>query len=188
MAGDLPTAESGELFRMKTTPRLLGVLLIAGFASSCTTIGERGGGTVEVNFQAPDQFTDLNSTSSAARGADEAYLQELREYVERIGASRIPAGHTLALTITDVDMAGRFEPEQGPDLNDVRIIRSVYPPRIDLTYRLTGPSGAVVSEGQRQLRNMAFDWTASPQDRNNPLRHEKELLDDFLGDIAREVR
>ena len=174
---------------MKTLPALLLVSLV-GLATSCTSVGTNsgGGGTVEVNFQSPEQFTDMSRNYSALRGADEGYLSEMRQYIERTASSRIPAGYTLNVTVTDVDMAGQFEPERGAEFTDVRRIRATYPPRIDLTYRLTDANGAMVSEGERQLRDQAFEWKLSPIDRQDPLRHEKALLDDFLRNIANEVR
>ena len=143
---------------------------------------------MEVNFQSPEEFTDMNRSYSSLKEADRGYLSELQRHIEQRGASRIPAGHTLAVTITDVDMAGQFEPERGAQFTDVRMVRSIYPPRIDLNYRLTDQNGAVVSEGERQLRNQSFEWTASPVDQHDPLRYEKALIDDFLRDVASEVR
>jgi len=186
MMRGLRERDSVHCCRMKTLG-WIAVLLAAVGACSCASVQEGDGATVEVNYQAPEQFTDMSMTYPG-HGADEGYLQELRRHIERAAARQIPAGYTLALTITDVDMAGDFEPHRGPNLTDVRIIKRIYPPRINLTYRLTDPSGAVRSEGERQLRNPAFDWNVSPIDREDSLRHEKALLDDFLRDLAKEVR
>jgi hypothetical protein len=162
---------------------VVSVLLFA----SCATDAGKGGGTVQVNFQDPEHFTDMRRTFPG-QGADEGYLNELRDYIQRIGSARLPAGDTLTVTITDVDMAGEFEPQRGPQFNDVRIVKSIYPPRINLTYRLTDTTGAVRSEGERQLRDQAFEWTGSPIMRDEPLRYEKALLDRFLSDVARAAR
>ena len=173
---------------MKTLPALL-VVLVAGLLTSCaSTGGGAGGGIVEVNYKSPETFTDMGRTDMASRGADEGYLVELRDYIQRTGKNRLPAGSTLAVTITDVDMAGRFEPERGPQLNDVRMVRAIYPPRIQLSYRLTDVAGVVRSEGERQLTDTAFEYKLSPIDRNDPLRHEKALMDDFLRNVASEVK
>jgi hypothetical protein len=167
----------------------LALVLLAGFAAACTNLGSGGGGgTVEVNYQSPEQFTDMGRMYSSARGADEGYLEELRQHITRTGSARLPAGYTLSVTITDVDMAGQFEPERGPRFTDVRMVRAIYPPRIHLTYRLTDSNGAVRSEGERRLSDQSFDWKVSPIDRDDPLRHEKALIDDFISDIAREAR
>ena len=142
---------------------------------------------MEVNFQSPEEFTDMNRTYSALKGADRGYLSELQRYIEQRGANRIPAGQTLAVTITDVDMAGQFEPERGAQFIDIRMVRTIYPPRIDLNYKLTDQNGAVISEGERKLRNQSFDWTVSPVDQHDSLRYEKALIDDFLRSIANEI-
>ena len=55
--------------------------------------------------------------------------------------------------MTDVDVAGEFEPWRGPQFDRVRIMREIYPPRIDLEFRLTDYRGAVVREGRRRLRD-----------------------------------
>lgn len=114
-------------------------------------------------------------------------MSELRQYIERTGAARLPAGHTLSVRITDVDMAGQFEPERGSQFMDVRIVKTIYPPRITLNYRLTDSTGAVVSEGDRRLTNQSFEYNASPITRDD-LRYEKGLIDDFLSEIAKETR
>jgi hypothetical protein len=162
--------------------------LLAGLAVSCANVGNGGGGTVEVNFQSPERFTDMSRTYPPSRGADEGYLSELRQYIERTGANRIPAGYKIAVTITDVDMAGQFEPERGPEFTDVRVVKTIYPPRITLNYRLTDATGAVRSEGDRRLTDQSFEYSTTPITRDDPLRYEKELMDTFLSDMAKEAR
>lgn len=171
---------------MKTTLRVTGWLAVAALGCSCAMVdGNRGGGSLQVSFENPAKFTDMSRVYPSNGGADEGYLEELRDYLQRAGAARIPAGHTLALTITDVDMAGEFEPHRGPKFSDVRIVRSIYAPRITLRYRLTDAAGAVLTEGDRVLSNPTFDWTALHINRDDPLRYEKDLLDEFVSEIAR---
>lgn len=173
---------------MKTSYDRL-VIFAALFAASCATPGGNGGGgTVQVTYQAPEQFTDMGRNYSSARGADPGYLDELQRFVQDTGAHMIPAGWTLAVTISDVDMAGRFEPERGPNFQDVRMVRAIYPPRIRLTYRLTDPSGAVRSQGERRLTDLNFEMSLTPIDRDDPLRYEKELMRRFLSEMAGQTR
>ena len=165
---------------------------MAALLSSCTTDttgGNSGGGgaLVEVNYESPERFTDMSRSFGSPRGADAGYLDELRNHLQTAAADRLPAGYTLSVTITDVDMAGDFEPQRGAEFSDVRIVKSIYPPRIDLRYRLTGPDGVVRSEGDRRLRNTSFDLTIRSLNREDPLRHEKALIDDFLSDLRGEI-
>ena len=79
------------------------------------------------------------------------------------------------MSITDIDRAGAFEPWRGR--GDVRIVRDVYPPRVDLGFTLTGADGAVIKRGERKLRDLALVGRATASG-SDPLRYEKALLDD----------
>ena len=92
----------------------------------------------------------------------------------------VPAGCKLAITFTDIDLAGDFEPWHGPRTDDIRIVRDLYPPRLALTFRVTDADGRVVQEGRRELRDLAFLFKLPSVFRDDPLRHEKALLDDWL--------
>jgi len=82
-----------------------------------------------------------------------------------------------------VDLAGEFEPSQ-PASRELRIVKEIYPPRIDLRFRLTRSDGSVVKEGSRNLRDTAFLGNASGSN-TDPLRHEKAMIDRWLGEEFR---
>ena len=74
-------------------------------------------------------------------------------------------------------MAGEFEPwRRGAR---VRVVRDIYPPRIDLNFVLLDAQGAVRMRGERKLRDSAFQFGASPL-QSDPLRYEKNLIDAWL--------
>jgi hypothetical protein len=75
-------------------------------------------------------------------------------------------------------MAGEFEAWR-PPAGEARIVKDIYPPRIDLAFRLAGDDGKVIKEGERRLRDPAFLAGANryPDD---PLRYEKALIDRWL--------
>lgn len=133
---------------------------------------------VLVSYVHPEKFTDVGNSAYPDNRMRADYLEQLRRHLVRRAASRIPPEQTLTVSITDVDMAGQFEPWRSR-LYDARIIRGVYPPRIDLRFTLAAADGHVVREGSRQLRNPAFQMDAS-NFRDDPLRYEKTLLDDWL--------
>ena len=41
----------------------------------------------------------------------------------------VPEGDKLTITFTDIDLAGDFEPWRGPQWDEVRIVKAIYPPR-----------------------------------------------------------
>jgi hypothetical protein len=141
---------------------------------------------VEVNFIEPERFTDLRSTYSY-KGADEGYMNELRRHLVRTASERLPQGYRLQVNITDVDMAGDFEPHRGATFMDTRIVREIYPPRIRLNYQLMDAAGNVVTEGEQRLQDLGFTHQIDPINRSDPLRHEKRLLSDWVRQLNRNI-
>jgi len=171
---------------MKITPLFVGA--IASFAAIGSVIAadavHKAGRQIEVTFASPEKYTDVRDGYTPTDVGRQGILDQIRDYMKVQGQNYVPAGQTLSVTFTDIDLAGDFEPWRGGTNNmDIRVIKDVYPPRIDLTFRLTGPDGAVIKEGKRQLRNLAFmaDYAINPRD---TLRYEKKLLEDwFKNDI-----
>ena len=93
------------------------------------------------------------------------------------GGARV---RNVSFRITDVDRAGDYEPWHGVQHQDVRIIRDIYPPRMTLQVRHFDASGALVSEGERKLSDMAFLIGPTPLNDSDPLRYEKRMIDSWL--------
>lgn len=155
---------------------LLGVLSagLALAAAETKTIAR-----AEVLFFEPQKFTDVKDSSMG--DADRTtYLEQIRDHLLEQAKYHVPEGHKLSVTFTDIDMAGDFEPWRGPRWDDIRIVKDIYPPRMVLTFRLTDAQGNVVKEGKRELRDLAFMMKISMTFRDDPVRHEKALLDDWI--------
>ena len=134
-------------------------------------------GTIAVTFENPEKFTDLKMDRMPRERERQSLLAELRETLEREAPRRLPAGTRLEVTITDVDMAGEFEPQHGVNLANVRIVRDMYPARINLSFRLSDASGKTLKEGTRKL--VSSFTTAEPM-RTDHLKREKDLLEEWL--------
>jgi hypothetical protein len=162
---------------MKTRYALT-VLLAAAAIAGLRAADEKAAPRTEVVFSDPDKFTDA---SDGPRGTDirrDANLAELRDYLVERAERYVPAGDKLTVTVTDVDLAGEVEPWH-TRAQDVRIIRDIYAPKIDLTFRLTDASGAVVKEGKRHLTDPTFTMNINPNP-SEPRVYERRLLDDWL--------
>ena len=134
----------------------------------------------EVVFFEPEKFTDVHDSNGGdSERARNELLGELREYIVKQANRLMVSGQVLKITVTDVDLAGEFEPWRTAGGTDVRIVREIYPPRITLAFRLTGGDGAILAQGDRTLGDMNFMQRLSIQ-MDDPRRHEKALLDDWL--------
>ncbi|HEX4781942.1 MAG TPA: DUF3016 domain-containing protein [Usitatibacter sp.] len=133
--------------------------------------------TAQVEFVKPESFTDAGRRN--ARVDRESNLEAIRRHLVREAAKRLPAGEALSISITDVDLAGAYEPWQRYS-NEIRVVKDIYPPRIDLRFRLARADGSVVKEGERSLRDPGFLMgDTSHQDDN--LKYEKAMLDQWMG-------
>jgi len=164
---------------MKSSPllRLLGAACLA--LASAMAWAATPPDNVSVHYKDPRHFTEAKrSFGMHVVGADD-YLKPLKAYIAQRASRILAPGQRLDIEVTDVVRAGAYEPWRGPDFNDVRIIKDIYPPRIDLNFTLYGADGKVLRQGQRKLRNAAFLSNSSPADQGS-LRYEKSLIDLWL--------
>jgi hypothetical protein len=106
-------------------------------------------------------------------------LGELKQHLVTHGAKYLAKGERLQITVTDVDLAGDFEPWRGINFQDIRIVKDIYPPRVDLEFKLLDAEGKVISEGKRQLRDLGY-LMGMAMPTSDPLRYDKEMLNDWL--------
>jgi len=91
----------------------------------------------------------------------------------------LPPGEQLQVTIDDVKLAGAFEPWRSPDAQDIRFLKDIYPPRMDLHYKLIDADGRVIREGTGKLRDMAYLQHTTPTS-TDQLRYDKRMIDDWM--------
>lgn len=134
---------------------------------------------VQITFDHSEKFTDIRDGFTSTKKGEQAYLDQIEDYVRKQAAKYLPEGHTLAITFTNIDLAGEFEPWGKAGMDDVRIVKGIYPPRIDLSFKVTDAAGATINEGERELRDLNFmmNLRINNEDR---LRYEKTLLDDWM--------
>lgn len=164
---------------MKTTRLLLAALGVFATGALSAADAPKATSRVEVVFVQPENFTDAKTEAyNSDRGRAEI-LAELKSYLERRAPSYVPEGQTLTVRITDIDLAGDFEPWQGPQFDDIRILKDIYSPSMKLEFTLIGADGKVISEGKRTLRDMGYLMrTVLPS--SDGLRYDKEMLGDWL--------
>jgi hypothetical protein len=158
---------------MKIVTTLLVALALCLAASGAPAQDSR----VSVVFAQTEQYTDFRSSCVSTHADTRALMGELERFLQ--AAARLPDGQRLEITVTNVDLAGEIETWRGPGRCDLRVVKDVYPPRIDLRFRLIGADGAPVREGTRRLRDSNYLVNAAPVTADH-LRHEKALLLDWL--------
>ena len=164
---------------MKTKILLVAVFVLAASGGASGADGVRPASRVEVIFVEPEKFTDLKDERSDSGRARDHLMAEIRGEIEKVALRYVAEGQHLEIKVTDVDLAGEFEPWLGSQFDDIRIMRDVYAPRMELEFRLTGADGKVISEGKRKLRQLAY-MMSSGSPSWDPLRYDKEMLRDWM--------
>jgi hypothetical protein len=134
---------------------------------------------IDVSFVSPENFTDFKDSSMNTDKGREYLTSEFTKHIKKVAREYLAANTRLEIKFNDINLAGEYEPQRGPNFNDVRIMKQIYPPRAVLEFRLLGADGKVIAEGSRRLIDMNFQSNSTPFD-NDPLRYDKAMLTDWL--------
>ena len=137
-------------------------------------------GPVAVRWEDPAQFTELRYSRNRFEARRGDWVNEIAAYLRTRAQTKLAPGERLDIDITDIKRAGDYEPWHSPSMQDTRVVRDLYPPRIDLTFKRTDADGKVVAEGERRLRNLSFMMDSRMLNDSDPLRYEKALIDRWL--------
>jgi hypothetical protein len=154
-------------------PRTFAILAAASLAGAPAYAAH-----ATVEFVKPESFTDAGR--HYAGGELDDNLRRLAKHITAEAAKRLPAGQSLDVWVTDVDLAGYYDPRQG-FAREVRVVKDIYPPRIKLRFRLSRADGSVVAEGERNLTDRNF-LTHAQRYPLDGLGYEKTMLDRWFGD------
>jgi Protein of unknown function (DUF3016) len=144
----------------------------AAFAPDDETVSR-----ISVSFVEPEKFTDARRTELAPTSA--GILRELEKFLMDAGARYVPETMKLSIRVTDIDLVGDFELFRGPQADQVRITKGLYPPHIVLEFEVMDSAATVVKSGKRDLTDINYQLrSVSP--REDYLRYEKDILRDWL--------
>ena len=167
---------------MKVRTALFTLLAASGLATPPLVLaGAAAPQSVTVSYDHPEHFTETREEKALApTRASNDYLTTLKAYIEKRGAKMLQPGQQLDVVVTDIDRAGSFEPWHGGAMREVRIIKDIYPPRINLHFKLLDADGKVIREGDRKLRDPGFLTSNTAPTSTDSLRYEKQLIDRWL--------
>jgi len=136
---------------------------------------------VQVHWNNPANFTEITHSPNRTEALRGCWMADLARYLGTHADHYLQEGQTLSISLTDIDLAGDYEPWLGPQMREVRVVRDIYPPRMALDFILRDASDQVVSQGSRVLRDPGFlQGLRNPRYANDSLRYEKKLVDRWL--------
>lgn len=167
---------------MKTTAFALPALLFAALPLRAADLPPQivyQTSRIQIDFHDPGKYTDIRDQLQPTAKGEESILRQLADAMESDAKYEVPRGDRLELTFNNIKLAGDFEPWHGPLWDQIRVVRDIYIPFFDFTYRLTDSSGRVVKQGTEHLSDMNFQWLPVIND-DDPLRYEKAILDNWM--------
>jgi hypothetical protein len=170
-----------NLFRNTAATALLALMIANAHAISEEKLPAR----VHVAWAPTAQLTEVKD-NQMNRGwmRPEEWMKSLSDHLRMRADRLLPPGEQLQVRINDIKLAGSYEPWHRSSQQDIRFLKDIYPPRIDVHYKLLASDGSTLREGDKKLRDGAYLQRAV-NDSTDPLRYDKRLLDDWLN---RELR
>ena len=135
-------------------------------------------GPVTVTWEDPSGFSEIRQSQNRFEARRGDWVRGLARHVASEAAEVLGPGERLEVHILDIKRAGDYEP--GGHVDHVRVVRDIYPPRIDLRYARHDASGRLVDSGERRLGDVGFLNRPLHGRASDALRYEKRLIDDWV--------
>ena len=151
---------------------LIRTLALAG-VTALTSLSATAGQAV-VTFSHPENYSDFPDMDSDRQ---ELLKKLANHFIKQ--AAKLPASQELKVEVLDVDLAGDLRPGfRFP--RDIRVVRGrIDWPKMTVRFTLT-ENGRVVQSGEEQLNDMAFLQRNNRYYPDDPLRYEKNMVDDWM--------
>ncbi len=133
---------------------IIASILSAIAASPCSAAGKTESANISVSFHEPSHYADIDYDGMDTDKGHKIVLDQIHSVFIETANHWLPPSYRLEVTVRDIDMAGKYEPERGT--GSPRIVKDIYMPRIKFDYRVLDTDGKVIREGAERLHNDSF--------------------------------
>lgn len=147
-------------------------LLVVGLLATATAQA-----AVTVKFIKSEGFADIGRM----HGRPDETLKLLEEHLQAQAGKYLTGSQDLEIEVTDVNLAGEEEPWWGARMENLRVMRQMTIPTIDLRYKLS-EGGRLLKEGKAHVIDMSYLDRMNRYSAGDPLRYEKRMLDSWFKD------
>ena len=153
----------------------LGVMVSALMLSPIAIAGE-----AVVEWKSPEKYTDIRSGDQSAKSMHNSVAKSLGGEFSGL-AAQLPAGYRLSVTVTDLDLAGEVDPIPMRQMNEVRVLKDIYFPRMIFDYQLKDARGAVL-QGQTdvELKDMQYLSSMRTTRSSESFYAERKMIRDWF--------
>jgi hypothetical protein len=141
---------------------------------------------LKLNWGDMKKFTDVVTTDVNQDDFEKHLKQEFLKMLTK-QAQQLPAGQTLELTISDIDLAGHVPPETISTGRTLRIVKQAYWPRISFEYSLVDKDGKLLLSGKEDLKDMGFLNRIRKVNQSNEFDFEENMLKKWMKNLDKKV-
>ena len=156
------------------------LMVFSGATVAQKSTAEAAETKVEITWQDPKSYTDVRPSNESRKSFRNRVFKSLDEYFNKL-AEALPEGQTLEVTVTDLDLAGEVWPTMRAGAFDIRIIDTVYIPRMEFSYQLK-EGDKVVKSADVKIKEMAFMNRISRARSSDQFRYEKDMIKHWFDD------
>lgn len=137
-------------------------------------------GEASVTWQNPEKYTDIRSGSQSVKSMRKSVEASLGGEFSDLAAN-LPPGYRLTVTVTDLDLAGEVDPIPMRQMNEVRVLKDIYFPRMIFDYELKDAGGAVLlGQPDVELKDMQYLSSLRTARSSDAYYHERRMIRDWF--------
>ncbi|WMW79414.1 DUF3016 domain-containing protein [Undibacterium cyanobacteriorum] len=134
-------------------------------------------GDSKVNWGNLDKFTDVQEGRDQREYFRENLKKEFSEIFNGL-AKKLPEGYTLTVNVNDLDLAGDIRPSIS--YWQIRIMTTIYWPRMSFDYELKNDKNEVVASGKEELRDMDYLNRIRIPSGRTQFEYEEKMIQDWF--------
>lgn len=159
------------------------ISILTIFISSILIAPNAVAASSEVTWTDYEKYRDIREGNENRKSFRERTFKSFEKHFILL-ASSLPEKQVLKIDVTDVDLAGDVNIG---GINQVRVVKQIYSPRMTFSYQLLDESGKVIQEENVELRDMNFMSGSNSKYRNQSLGYEKRMLDKWFKEALSEL-
>ncbi|MUH73264.1 DUF3016 domain-containing protein [Psychrosphaera haliotis] len=131
-----------------------------------------------VSFENPKEFRDIKASDESQKRFTSRLQNKLQDYIQKL-SKKLPAGYSLNIVFTNIDLAGRVEYNFNMS-REIRVVRQHDWPRLNFKAELL-KDGNVIQNQDFELKDLAFmDRSIGRLSSGDTLRYEKRMLKEWF--------
>ncbi len=134
-------------------------------------------GEAKVTWKDFNNYRDVYPANEVKGSYHKRVAKQFEKHISKL-AEQLPEGYKLNVTFEDIDLAG----DARMNMQDVRVIKPIYFPRLTISYTLKDKSGETLSSAENLvLKDMSF-MDRIKRGRETSFYYEKQLLNEWFAD------